>query len=260
MSNLKFDGNAARVHGMLAQCHDAVVRRTGVLQAVNLKTGERAMEFGCGAGFYAFEAAQFVGPTGQISAIDISEDQIAATKARCADLQNVDVRVADITALPFDSETFDAIWGVQVLEYVTDVDLALAEIRRVLRPGGRLIILATNWHSIVWHSENPERMQRVLRAFDAHCPDPNQPSKLHGKIRSAGLQVARQTPMPVLNTTYRDALLSRWIAPLVEMYVVGQNSISKDEAEAWISEFEDLDRRGEYWFASLPMVTEAVKL
>ena len=49
-------------------------------------------------------------------------------------------------------------------------------------------------------------------------------------------------------------------APLVEMYVVGQNSISKDEAEAWISEFEDLDRRGEYWFASLPIVTEAVKL
>jgi arsenite methyltransferase len=229
------------------------------MQALNLKAGERALELGCGAGFYAYEAAQFVGSAGQICAIDISDDQVAMARSRCMDFAHVTVETADIAEPTFEADRFDAVWGIQVLEYVQDLEKALSEVHRVLRPGGRLLVLSTNWESFVWHSENPARMRRVLEAFDAHCPFPNLSSVLPDRLRAAGFQVARQIPMPVLNTTFGDTSLSRWLAPLISTYAAAQGGIPREEAEAWIAEFDDLEKRGAYWFASLPMVTEAIK-
>ena len=53
----------------------------------------------------------------------------------------------------------------QVLEYVPDVAGALAEMRRVLRPGGRLLVLDTDWDSLVWHAPDEELMARVLTTW-----------------------------------------------------------------------------------------------
>ena len=69
MTNLSFDDKMARLQRALAQCHDMVVRRSVVLEALNLRTGEKVLELGCGGGFYAYEAGQFVGSTGHVTAI-----------------------------------------------------------------------------------------------------------------------------------------------------------------------------------------------
>ena len=85
MTNLVFEGDMARLQQAIAESHDLVVRRNTVLESLNLQTGERVLELGCGGGYYAYEAARFVGPTGRVCAIDISPDQIRAAKARCAE-------------------------------------------------------------------------------------------------------------------------------------------------------------------------------
>jgi SAM-dependent methyltransferase len=96
----------------LAQCHDMVVRRSAVLEALRLHSGERVMEVGCGGGFHAHEAAQCVGPTGRVCAVDLSADQIAAAKARCAELAWVECQVADAVKLPYGAAEFNALYGV----------------------------------------------------------------------------------------------------------------------------------------------------
>ena len=75
---------------------------------------------------------------------------------------------ADATNLPVPDGTFDAALSVQVLEYVPDATAALAEMHRALRPGGRVVIWDVDWATVTWHSEDPERMARVLRAWDEH--------------------------------------------------------------------------------------------
>jgi arsenite methyltransferase len=85
-----------------------VVRRGIVLAALNLRTGERVLELGCGGGYLAREVAQYVGQEGRVCAIDISPDQIAAAQARCADLSWVECRTGDITAPPYADSEFDA--------------------------------------------------------------------------------------------------------------------------------------------------------
>ena len=164
-----------------------MVRRGIVLAALNLRSGERVLELGCGGGYLAYETAQCVGQMGRICAINISPDQIAAARARCADLVWVECRTADIAAPPYADGEFDAVVAVQALEYLADLDGALRQIHRMLKPGGRLIIVATDWRSAVWHSESAPRMQRVLTAWAPHTPCRDLPCILAARLRRAGI-------------------------------------------------------------------------
>jgi len=80
MNTLSFTGEMARLQQAITETQDIVVRRGAVLEALSLRTGERVLELGCGGGHLAREAAQFVGATGQVCAVDISPDQIVARK------------------------------------------------------------------------------------------------------------------------------------------------------------------------------------
>lgn len=260
MGDLKFDAGMARLQQALAQCHDMVVRRTSMMDALGLRTGEKVLEFGCGGGFYAYEAAQFVGPKGAVRAIDISEDQVSAARDRCKEFDNVEFQVANILETPFDDQQFDVTYGVQVLEYVSDLDPALAELRRVLRTGGRLAVLATNWSSVVWNSDDRDRMKRVLEVWDGHAPFPNLPAILPERLRANGFQVSQQIPIPIVNSVHSDNSFSRWLAPMVKGYVSHHGQLPVEEVEAWANEFSELEKRGAYWFSSTPVVTEAIKI
>ena len=66
----------------------------------------------------------------------------------------------------------------------------------MLRPGGRLLVLDTDWDSIVWHSSDRERMERVLAAWNEHLADPYLPRRLPGLLRAAGLEPARRRDHP----------------------------------------------------------------
>jgi arsenite methyltransferase len=260
MSTLTFTDDMARLQRALAQCHDMVRRRSMVLEALQLRTGERVLEVGCGGGFYAYEAAQCVGPTGRVCAIDLSADQIAAAQTRCAELPWVTCQVADAVTLPYEVGEFDVVYGMQVFEYIAPLDTALHEVQRVLRPGGRFLALATPWSSLVWYSRQPERMRRVLTAFMAHAPYPDLPVILGAQLRQVGLEPLRQTPVPILNRSYHVNSLSYWTARLIRPFVVGRQAISAEEAEAWFQEFDALEQQGAYFFCSMPILTEAVKV
>lgn len=260
MSTMAFDEDMGRIQRALAQCHDLVLRQSRVLEALQLRTGERVLEVGCGGGFYAYEAAQCVGPTGRVCAIDRSADQIAVAQRHCEDLAWVTCRVADAVELPYEGGEFDVVYGVQVFEYITPLDTALREVQRVLRPGGRCAILATDWSTAVWHSRHPDRMQRVLTAWAAHSPTPNLPSILGAQLRQAGLEPLRQTPMPLLNRSAHGRSFSYWIARMIRAFVVGRQAVTEEEAEAWLQDLDTLEQEGTTFFSLSPVLTEAVKV
>jgi arsenite methyltransferase len=260
MRGLAFTGEMARLQQAIAEAHDLVIRRGRVLEALNLRTGERVLELGCGAGYYAKEAAQFVGSTGRVCAIDVSPDQIAAAQARCVDWAWVECRIADIAAPPYGDAEFDVVYAVQALEYLPDLDAGLRQIHRMLRPGGRLVVVATDWNSAVWHSENASRMQRVLAAWAPHTPCRDLPSILAERVRRAEIQPPRQTPIPILNTSYNPASFSYWVARVIRPFVVSRQNVTEEEATQWFDEFAKLEEDGAYFFCLTPVFTEAVKV
>jgi len=113
-----------------------------ILDRVGIRPGERVLELGPGPGVFTVEAARRVGPQGRLFAVDIQPEMIAQVEERVreAGLTNVETHVADAYQLPLDDASVDRAFLVTVLPEVPDQARALAELCRVLRPGGLLSI------------------------------------------------------------------------------------------------------------------------
>ena len=96
------------------------------------------LEIGGGSGAMAHGAARAF-PAARLTVTDIDEVMVGIARKRLADHANVEVRRADVTDLPFEAGTFDAVTSYLMLHHVIDWPAALGEAARVLRPGGLLV-------------------------------------------------------------------------------------------------------------------------
>jgi ubiquinone/menaquinone biosynthesis C-methylase UbiE len=113
-----------------------------ILDRVGICPGERVLELGPGPGAFTVDAAQRVGPEGQLVVVDIQPEMIARVerRVRAAGLANVETHVASAYDLPLDDASVDRAFLITVLPEIPDRARALAELRRVLKPGGVLSI------------------------------------------------------------------------------------------------------------------------
>jgi len=247
---LRFDDEAARRIEAIYSTPDVVEQRRVILAALALRPGERVLDLGVGPGLLAAEMAETVGPGGLVQGIDLSESMLAMARRRPLPrgAASLEVRQADVTALPFDDASFDAAVCTQVYEYVADMPAALAEARRVLAPGGRLLVLDTDWDSIVWRSDDDARMARVLAAWDDHLVHPDLPRRLPELFAGAGLALRTATVVSILNIGYERETYSGGMIDIVAGFVAGRGGISAEEAAAWA---DDLRAMGDRFFLSL---------
>ncbi len=107
-----------------------------------IRPGETVVDIGCGAGTDLLLAARRTGPQGRAIGVDMTEamrEQAARGAARCG-LRNVEIRSGDATHLPVEDASADVVISNGVLNLVPEKERAVAEIARVLRPGGRVQI------------------------------------------------------------------------------------------------------------------------
>jgi len=249
MAELLFDEEATKRLLAAYVTPDVEAQRDQFVRALGPHTGERVLDVGSGPGFLAGAIAHAVGPGGRVSGVDISEPLLAVARSHCAHQSWVEFRHADATRLPFADHAFDAAVSIQVLEYVRDVDAALAEIHRVLRPGGRVVIVDTDWDSIVWRCADRERMNRILAAWEPHAADSYLPRTMAGRLHRAGFRVESQRVIPLFNPVFDPNSYSNRIMDLMVSFVAGRDGITRDEAEAWAADLRQSGARGEYFFS-----------
>lgn len=104
--------------------------------------GERLLEIGVGTGYYTLDMAEWIGPEGRIEIFDLQQEFLDHVSRRAGErgLTNVVPTQGDATALPYEDASIDAVALTAVLGEIPDPVAALREIRRVLKPGGRLIV------------------------------------------------------------------------------------------------------------------------
>ncbi len=140
-----------------------------------LRSGMRVLDLGSGTGYPALLAAQAVGSSGSVIGMDLSEQMLDAArrKAMTLGLANVKFRTGDVTTLPFEAGSFDAVTSRFCLMFLPDIPQAAAEIARVLRSGSWLA-------AAVWSApeKNPYLripMDIIKQFIELPPPDPTAP-------------------------------------------------------------------------------------
>ncbi len=127
--------------------------RERLRQVLAPRPGERILEIGPGTGLFSVPVAQRLAPGGMLDVFDVQQAMLDHTLGVAA-AHNVSNNIAatrgDARRLPYPEDTFDAAFMMTVLGEIGDQEAALGELRRVLRPGGRLVIgeFIFDWHAV----------------------------------------------------------------------------------------------------------------
>ena len=247
---LEFDEEASRRVEATYLTPDVVAQRRELLALLRLRAGERVVDIGSGPGLLASELAEAVGLDGAVTGVDPSESmlRLAAARRPAEGAAPLELRAGDALALPLADASVDVAVSTQVYEYVDDMPAALAEARRVLRPGGRLLVLDTDWDSIVWHSGDEQRMRRVLAAWDEHLVHRGLPRVLGRLLREAGFSLRERAVIPIVNAGFDPDTYSAGLIGFIAAFVPGRHGLTDADAAAWA---QDLRALGEDYFFSL---------
>ena len=249
MSGLEFTDAAARRLERLYLTRDIVAQRAETLRQLAAVKGEHVLDIGCGPGFLCESIAAAVGPAGSVVGVDISPDLIALCERRSPP-KCLAYAVGDATKIDMPDASFDAIVCTQVAEYVRDVDRVVSEAFRLLKPGGRNVFVATDWDAVVWHSQAPDRMSRVMKSWEAHCAHPNLPRSLPLRLSNAGFKFDGASVFPILNLRWEDDAYSKGLAELIRDFVADRADVPAEDVGNWLDEFPALSEAGCYFFSS----------
>ena len=186
-----------------------------LLERTAPRPGERVLELACGAGGVGIAAARLVGPEGEVVLSDVAAEMtaIAAARAAAAGLGNVRTLTLDLDDLAQPDQAYDVVLCREGLMFALDPGRALAEIRRVLRPGGRVALAvwgpraANPWLGLVFDA--------VGAQLGAPVPPPgipgpfalDDPERLAGLLAGAGLAEVVVTEVP---TPLHDPSFEAW--------------------------------------------------
>lgn len=248
---LQYDEEASRRVEAIYSTPDVVAVRQQVLHLLALQPGERVLDVGSGPGFLAEEMAAAVVPGGSVCGIDISEAMLGMARVRSSHAPSADLiyELGDARRTPFPDSHFDVAVATQTYEYVSDLPTAFAELYRVLRPGGRALVLDTDWDSIVWHSSDRTRMERVLAVWNEHLTDPFLPRTLRQQLEHAGFRVREQTVIPLFNASSGLDTYSHLVVGLIEQFVISRGSLPRDEVTAWVQDLRRMEEAGTAYFS-----------
>jgi len=248
MTVLKYNDEASKRLLAVYTTPDVDAQRQEFINGIKLRPGEKVLDVGSGPGFLARSIKDKVGTQGLVHGVDVSEFMLNIAKSKSDEKDGIEFSYGDATDLKFPDESFDTITCTQVLEYLNDVDKALKEFNRVLRKGGKIALLDTDWDSIVWHSSNPQRMKQVLKIWEAHASDPFLPRTLSQRMDKTGFKVIAQKIFTIYNPIYKEETYSNRMIDLITTFVIENGGINHEEALAWVNDLRGIYKNS-YFFS-----------
>jgi arsenite methyltransferase len=259
---LAFDEETERRLAEIYGTPDMVARRRAVLESVNPRHGEHGLDIGSSTGLLACELADAVGSNGRITAIDTNPGMLAMTE-RCAEtsgfIDRVSIYPGNAMSLPLYDETQDFVIAAQVLEYVSDPAKAVNEVHRVLRPGGRFVVIDSDWDTLIVNCGEVDLTGRIMSAGDGHVLHRTLPRRLPGLLRAAGFAVDEVRTLPVLNISHDPTAYDYRVVELMATFARGRGDVTDADVDAWLQGIADEHESGCYFFCLTQFLFRASK-
>ncbi|WP_442941333.1 methyltransferase domain-containing protein [Nocardia sp. NBC_00403] len=164
--------------------------RTWAHDALALQPGERAVDIGSGSGSEVLAFADAVGPTGTAIGVEPDPHLLAAAERRAAQAgSTAKFHSGDAYGLPFGADSFDAALCERVFQHLTAPIRAANEIARVLRPGGRVVVVDSDWGTAIVHPGNRQVVREVVDTLLSATTNPLSGRLLPGLLTKAGLVI-----------------------------------------------------------------------
>jgi ubiquinone/menaquinone biosynthesis C-methylase UbiE len=165
------------------------------------RPGSTILDVGCGAGDDVRALGEIVGPTGRVIGIDNSAAMVAAASARAeASELPIEFHVGTITQLDFADNTFDGCRSDRVFQHLEDRRQGLAEMVRVVRPGGRVVVSDTDWETLVLDVPNKALTRKLRDAICDRVRNGWSGRQLFRLFKLSGLHDVRVIPSTIVET------------------------------------------------------------
>lgn len=229
-----------------------------MLVPLELAPGLSVLDVGCGPGYVTAELARRVGEGGWVVGVDINEMFITTARAHAEENgvgRIASFQQADFPPLPFPDRAFDRVLCKNVLEYVDSAGETLKEMARVLKGGGRVLVLDSDWDMLALDVSDPDLSDRILSAVKRTATrEPRIGRQLPRLFKAAGF-----ANLKVDIIAWSD--LSGWAFPMLEkswsQYALVSGEITQAELDRWLGDLRERAVRGEYFFCLPQFVVSA---
>ena len=223
---------------------------------MQLQPRQKALDVGCGPGTDTVVLGQIVGPSGTVSGLDNDAAMVAEADRRARDAGVsawVEHRLGEASALPWEANEFDACRSERLFEHLPRPEDALAEMVRVAKPGGRVVVLDTDWGSLSTDAEEPDIERCLARVHAERCLYNGYSGRqLCRLFRRGNLVDIAIEVIPVFITSYttaRDLFRLDWS----EKEALAAGIVTGQDLERWHVSLERADAEGVF-FASVSLV------
>ena len=229
-------------------------------ELLHLEPGQQVLDVGCGSGGDLPALAERVGTEGLVIGVDQDPNQLKTAHEASAGRSNVRLAVAEARALPFPHRSFDAVRTDRVLQYIPEAAQALAEMTRVLQPGGRLVLVEPDWPTIALFPASPEggdadhTWSAIVHWCRRHLPHALIGRQLAALLEQQGAGVWEQVQVQAVAYTFRSWPLTNAVLQVTNLALsLAQAEPTRaGEIDAWLQAMEAAALCGEF-FACVPL-------
>lgn len=219
------------------------------------EVGSHVLDVGCGTGADVRALAARVGPAGRVVGLDSSEQLIARARRAAPGSAPVEFLHGEAHALPFADGTFDLARAERVIQHVADPAAAIAEMLRVVKPGGQVLITDPDHGMWAPDLDDRELTRRIMTWWSDHVPNPWVARQLRDLFVRAGARDVTVNLQPVVLTSLAAADSLTWIGKAAAA-AGAQGVVPPEQAKAWGEEILRRDAEGRFlMFGTFVVVT-----
>jgi len=221
--------------------------RAAAAKRMELSAGQKALDLGCGIGGATFPLANITGPNGLAAGVDISTAMVESASSRIGSRAGVEFKVGEACAIPYPDKFFDAARCERVFLYLPDRIAAIHEMRRVVKPGGRIVLMDTELDSTAVYSKKLALTRKMTSIVAATMPNPNSARDLPALAREAGLKDVKVETLAI--SAPHEFFLKVMAGSLAG--AVEKGIVPVAEVQEWLEEQAALQAQGNFFQAWL---------